>query len=86
MRSFEDLTKEIEAKGLHKTVNEYTTKLYSLIESAPKVDGLRRISVHDEYVRVHTILNLLIVIQGGPSTKPKSFEAFYSLPEQQNLL
>ena len=86
MNAIQALTKEIEKTGLPATTIAYSNKLSALSQSASSIDGNQRIAVYDEYVRINTILNLLVVVQGGPSKKPETFESFYGLPEQQNLL
>lgn len=86
MQSIIELTKEIESAGLQRTTIAYSNKHAALIQRASSIDGNRRIAVYDEYVRVNVILNLLVVIQSGPSKKPETFESFYGLPEQQKLL
>ncbi|PKF35499.1 hypothetical protein [Acinetobacter proteolyticus] len=86
MTTIANLTREIEANGLKKTTEAYSNKLTALTQGAKSVQGDKRIGVYDEYVKVIEKLNLLVVVQGGPSTEPVTFEYFYGLPEQRKLL
>lgn len=86
MRAIQELTREIETLGLNKTTKIYSDKLNTIIQLGKTASDGKRIEIYDEYVRILTILNLLVVAQGGPSTQPSSFEYFYGLPEQQRLL